>query len=172
MKNNSKVFDAMEKDPILSRVRTFVITHPKKQDMATIQIVYPKDGAGRLKAFCVDRFGQECVAQQGYAGGYGYDKAGAAMSGFVIDGKLITDHCAEDEQSKLFLRAYGRSMLRQDADAAKVIEEKARKQGYRFANWTSEGGYQPNAWHGYQSCYKEQGLDYLRALGYNVIQVG
>ena len=42
---NSTVFQAMENDAVLSRVRTFVITHPKKDGHASINIVYPKDGA-------------------------------------------------------------------------------------------------------------------------------
>lgn len=153
---NSKVFDAMEKDAILSRVRTFAITHPKKDGHASINIVYPKDGAGRLKAFCIDSFGDRPIAQSGYAGGHGYDKAGAAMSGFVIDGKTITDHCAQDATSAQLLKRMTKVI--DDDTKRRALSDKARKIGYDFAN-------------GCTLCYKMQGLDYLRALGYRVIQV-
>ncbi len=166
MTNNRQVFDAMEKDAILSRVSSYVITLPKKEGYATITLSYPKDAAGKLKAYCVDRFGMECMAQSGYAGGYGYDKATTAMSGFIIDGKTLTDNCGTDKTSESLLKSYAKAETK---EAKEKVIAKAKKLGYHFANWSNSQGYCPTGRDGYQSCYKESGLDYLRVLGYRVI---
>ena len=168
MTNNRQVFDAMEKDAILCRVRSYVITHPKKEGYATITLSYPKDAAGRLKAYCIDRFGVEYIAQSGYAGGYGYDKATTAMSGFIIDGKTLTNHCGTDKTSESLLKSYAKAETK---EAKEKVIAKAKKIGYKFTNWSSLQGYCPTGQAGYQSCYKESGPDYLRVLGYRVISV-
>ena len=46
------------------------------EKVATVAIKYPRDGAGRLYAY-VHWLGVEMV--RGHAGGYGYDKTGAAV---------------------------------------------------------------------------------------------
>lgn len=57
------------------RVSAYVIAHGADR-VATIAIKYPADGAGRLYAY-VHWIGVEMV--RAYAGGYGYDKTGAAL---------------------------------------------------------------------------------------------
>lgn len=155
MKN---AFQQMENSAPFKRVASFTITHPKKpHGYAVVNAAYPADGAGRLTIFVIDSFGDSRICTSGYAGGYGYDKFTAALSGQTIDGHTLTDHCGEDEYSrKLLKRAKGLSY-----DECRVLTSNGKARGYQFANWTSEG---------WASCYKLPGLDYLRALGYRVIQ--
>lgn len=164
-------FREIEEHAAFARAGVTVVTHPRKKGHARILTAYPKDGAGRLTVYIVDGFGGRYTTQKGTAGGYGYDKKTAALSGLTIDGHKITDYCGQDVTSARLLKAYGRAMLAGGEVKAQAVVERARKKGYSFANWTGAGGYQPNAWTGYQSCYKMSGLDYLRALGYNVIEV-
>lgn len=151
----------------------------------------------------LDRAAYELFAfQQGTASGYGYDKFAAALSGLIIDGHTMGNHCE-------FWRKppKGRATFPETAKAPK---------GWSFANWTrwsksrgkSMHAYDwrdmakaelfPNglpendagAWDsiharaneleaewresddcesGYSDCYRATGLDYLRAIGYSLI---
>jgi hypothetical protein len=84
------------------------------------------------------------------AGGYGYDKFINALAGMWIDGHQMADHCGA--RKKL---PKGQNVFPVGFTAPK---------GYRLANWIS--GDQP----GWRDCYKLPGLDYLRDLGYIVVQ--
>jgi hypothetical protein len=103
--------------------------------------------------------------QCGRAGGYGYDKLTAALSGLEIDGHKLTNHC------QVNLPAKPGALYARDAKAPR---------GYSFANWHSrecvkiDGEYKmrdvrPEK-QGYTDCYRESGLRYLKAMGYSVIQ--
>lgn len=59
-----------------AQVSAYVIAHNGKR-VATIALKFPRDGAGRLLAY-VHWLGEPMV--RGYAGGYGYDKASAAVA--------------------------------------------------------------------------------------------
>ena len=146
----------------MAQNRVYVITHPKKTGHAEIIVKFPKDGAGRLKVSLRDCFGETCEFSTGYAGGWGYDKETAAISGLVVDGHTITDHCAQDATSEKLLNAYAKVFG--DALRCENVERAAKSQGYSFTNWESGKGW--------ASCYKVSGLDYLRALGYRIITVG
>jgi len=92
--------------------------------------------------------------QHGRAGGYGYDKATAALSGLIIDGHEMTNHCGVrlplPKGAKLFPRDF------------KVPP------GYTLTNWTGSRE-KPDEPQGYMDCYRKEGLEYLKALGYQVI---
>lgn len=152
--DNSNYWREMEDETAFQRVRCYFITHPKKTGHAVINVAYPKDGAGRLRVYVVDRFGETGTCTRGQAGGFGYDKLTAALSGLSVDGVKFSDHCGTDETSARLLAR----MERADTDEAREkVCKAARRQGYSFAN-------------GNTSCYREPGLDILRVLGYSVIQ--
>ncbi len=92
-KQNEKALDATYNAIRNVKARGFVITHPKKKGHAIVEVVYPRDGAGRLRVLVCDRFGDKCEPQAGSAGGYGYDKLTAALAGMTIDGYTMADHC-------------------------------------------------------------------------------
>ena len=170
MTTEKNYFREIEDNAAFSRVGVKLVMHPKKPGKyAKILTAYPKDGAGRLTVYIVDGFADRLTTQKGTAGGYGYDKFVAALSSMTIDGHSLTDHAGQDEISKKLLKAYGKARLA--GAAGDKVYQKARKLGYSFTNWSQAGGYQPNKWEGYQSCYREPGLDYLKALGYQVIDV-
>lgn len=148
------MWNEMEKETAFSRVRVYVVTHPKKTGHAIVNVAYPKDGAGRLRVYVVDRFGEVGTCTRGQATGYGYDKLTAALSGLSVDGVKFTDHSKQDETSARLLLRMRRAKT--DEDRSKV-ETSARRQGYHFANSGT-------------SCYRETGLDILRMMGYRVIQ--
>lgn len=171
MTTTKNFFREIEDNTAFSRVSAQLVTHPKKTGYARILSAYPKDGAGRLTVYIVDGFGDTFQTQKGTAGGYGYDKKTAALSSMTIDGHSLTDHCGQDDTSKRLLKAYGKACMGEDKVKIDAIVKRAAKVGYSFSNWASEGGYKPNAWNGYQSCYRLPGLEYIEALGYRVIDV-
>jgi hypothetical protein len=110
--------------------------------------------------------------QAASASGYGYDKTTAALAGLIVDGHTLADHCgrvpeAETAKARLFA-AYQKARDAYKAAPSgefprRAWEDKARKIGARFANWSQEAG-------GYTSLHFEPGLDRLRTLGYRVVQ--
>lgn len=82
----------------------------------------------------------------GRAGGYGYDKFTAAISGLVIDGHRMSNHCGASKKPP------AAGVWPRDAKAPK---------GWRFANYDKERD-------GYRNLYRIEGLHYLEAIGYTV----
>lgn len=118
-----------------------------------------------------DNYGREMYAQGGMAGGYGYDKHTAALSGMWIDGHKMTDHCSHYGAPKR--PPNGLQRWPRDAKAPR---------GYMFANYQSKFitfGFNPEKHEregfsgndGYDSCFRLEGLKYLEAKGYTVIHV-
>ena len=71
---------------------------PKIERIARVAVVYPRDGAGRLKMAVTDwgvpGANVNGPAQYiGTASGFGYDKLTAAMVGATIGGFEVGDHC-------------------------------------------------------------------------------
>lgn len=87
--------------------------------------------------------------QYATASGWGYDKFASALGGLWIDGHRMADH---SEPGKVPPK--GAEVFPRDYVAPK---------GYRLTNWCSKRG-------GFMSCYKLPGLDYLRDIGYIVVQ--
>lgn len=84
------------------------------------------------------------------ASGYGYDRLTAALGGLWIDGHRLADHGTPGK-----IPPKGSTVF-----PAEYIPPK----GYRVTNWSSELG-------GFLSCYRLPGLEYLRDIGYTVVQV-
>lgn len=107
--------------------------------------------------------------QQGSAGGGGYDKFAAAISGIWIDGVQMTNHCGSDATSQKLMRAYVKAAATRApgetgrSDTQKVWDAKAAKIGASFANWSAERS-------AYMSLHISAGLDRLKGMGYTVIQ--
>lgn len=108
--------------------------------------------------------------QQARAGGYGYDKVTACLSGMWIDGHKLTNRCGESLK-----KPRGKKYFPQGFKAPR---------GYRLANYATfqeSTGARVDPWRpgtsegpsmsGYADCYRLPGLDYLAAIGYRVIQV-
>ena len=102
--------------------------------------------------------------QQGRAGGGGYDKFAAALSGMLIDGHKLNDHCG-------VRLAPPKGRLWQDSDRPKLA-----KKGFGLSNWSSANstnGYGrqgvPADAAGWTDAYRAEGLKYLEAIGYRVI---
>lgn len=160
----------------LSDSRVYVVLNKKHEHVATVQVRW---GSG---------YGVQCdvwsrtasdgwlrLAHQKKAGGGGYDKPAAAMSGAVIEGYQLADHCGYVEakgerQRKALMRAYRKARdtaLPFDADhdyprsIDKQFEAKACKIGARWTNYDTEKGW--------GSLYFESGLGRLVALGFTVI---
>lgn len=131
-------------------ISAYVILNKKGQHVATVQVHY---GNSTVQ---VDVWNRYELTHQRKAGGYGYDKFTAALSGAIIDGNTIYDHCGQDDVSKELLKQYLKS------DSAN-LQKKIKSLGLSFANYSSDTGK-------YKSLYYLSGLDRLTALGYKVIQ--
>lgn len=91
------------------------------------------------------------------AGGGGYDKATACLSGVEIDGHRLCDHCGE--------------RLAKPEGLDHFPADHVPPPGYRHANWRrAPGGGGPHPEGGWTDCYKDHGLRYLESIGYRVIQ--
>ena len=81
------VYDKMDKATAL--VSVIAIQNAKKDIIGKIIFKFPRDGAGRLHVF-IQEYGH--CAIHGYAGGWGYDKRGAAIQdAFATQVKSRTD---------------------------------------------------------------------------------
>lgn len=109
---------------------------------------YSESGVVRVM---LHEFGEE--PQEAKAGGYGYDKETACLRGMTFAGVRLYDNCGESEESKAILENYLNGLLTYEQ-----AEKAAEAIGARFAN----GG---------RSLYMEPGLDRLRAVGYQIVNV-
>lgn len=125
--------------------------------------------AGEKIADPRSRFLEPFDVQQAKAGGYGYDKFTAALSGMWVDGHKLTDHCGESLK-----KPRGKKYFPHGFKAPKgySLSNPALFQvstGRRVDTWAPETLEGPQV-QGYTDCYKRSGLDYLSALGYSVIK--
>lgn len=142
-------------------ISAYVVLRNDGRHVATIQAAFLDSGN-----VMVDVWGPHSLEHQGKAGGYGYDKFTAALSGAEIDGNVIYDHSVGNyetdvtpkypELSSLMAR-YNNSFDNKSID----WQEKAKSIGASFANW-KDGKY--------HSLYFISGLERLTALGYKVIK--
>lgn len=124
----------------------------KGKPVATVNAHFSNAGTCTVDVWAI---GHEL--QQGKAGGYGYDKFASALSGMVIDGVTLTDHCGKDSKSQRILKNYLKGTINQEQ-----ADKLAKKAGARFANHSKETGK-------YSSLHILAGLDRLELMGYTVI---
>ena len=165
-------------------IRAGVVLDKKGHLVAKIQARYGSGGGVLVNVFQYNGNAKE--GEKGYygpdkqaarAGGYGYDKFTACISGMTIAGVKITDHCGER------LKLPRKGFFTQDSKLPK---------GYRLANYTvfdhatKKGANLPRGWThghleyetrmkdgrlavGYAGAYRDPGLDILPAYGFRVI---
>lgn len=96
-KDERRALDALRAAEISlgwSRARAYVVLSPDRKRFGKIKILYPADGAGRLRVFAWDCSGDHGL-QYGHATGGGYDKLSAALCGMKWDGLVFGDHCQD-----------------------------------------------------------------------------
>lgn len=144
-------------------VSAFIVLDKKGKLVAKVQAHYSNGGTVLVNVW--DMTGK-LEMQHGKAGGYGYDKFAAALSGLVIDGHTMADHCGSvpecEAKKKKLMQAYLKD-ARSYHECSAEYEAKAKKIGARFANWNSVKGK-------FTSLHFESGLNRLETLGYKVIQ--
>lgn len=158
------------------QLSAYVILNPKGEHVATFRAFHGSTvvvnvfnvttaaqlrcakAAGLMKSDPGSQAARERIAhdnfsfQRGTAGGGGYDKVTAALSDMIIDGHKMTDHCG----ARLPLPK-GATVFPRDFKVPK---------GYALANFQVGRDGKPE---GYMDCYRREGLEYLKALGYQVI---
>jgi hypothetical protein len=95
--------------------------------------------------------------QAASAGGYGYDKFTAALSGLYIDGFRMSDHTS------------GRGAPKPPKGRKTYPVRYVPPKGYTVANFVPADR-SPDGADGYLSCFRMEGLRFLEARGYRVIQ--
>ncbi len=134
--------------------RAYVVLNKKGEHVATVNYRYGSGGGVQCDVFCQGR-----LTHQKKAGGYGYDKATAALSGAIIDGYRMADHCghAEDAGEKARTRL--------------IAAYKRNPEAYDYSGWSARAKRIGCHWaNGMSSLYFCSGLNRLAALGYSVIQ--
>lgn len=103
--------------------------------------------------------------QQATRNGCGYDKFTSALDGLTFGPYVLSDHCSSDPATKAkidkLMADYNLAMDREQDTVN--WNDRAKKIGVSFANWSREC----NRW---TSLYKESGIKYLEAMGYQVVQ--
>jgi hypothetical protein len=143
-------------------VSAYIVLNKQHKQVATVRAHFGNSG----NCF-VNIFDNTIGFQYGSASGYGYDKFTAALSGLVIDGIELHDHCGHDSKTHKLLKAYHRATETKPfayaGDEHKAWLKKAEKLGASFANWDTKANR-------YMSLHIASGLDRLKMAGYTVIQ--
>lgn len=138
----------------------YVILNRKGQHVSTVRANWSDNRNGAVCTVQVLNFAPYSERQSASAGGGGYDKFTSALARLTVDGIRMSDHC-------------GMSLKPPRGQKLFPADYKPRK-GYRLANYIQgerAASYGlPDGASGYLSCYRDDGLRYLEALGYRVIQ--
>lgn len=171
------------------------------KEVATVQAHYGSGGAVTVNIFQCGSAANRSEAASGLkalyfqaatAGGYGYDKLTAALSGLWIDGHQLTDHCGGSlkppRRLKYFpsdykprkgyrLANYGQfDRATGEPRGSYWLRDEAECQLGKGAEWEAvqariaELKAAADTVGGYSSCYRDEGFKYLQAIGYTVIQ--
>jgi hypothetical protein len=182
-------------------ISAYVVLNKKGEHVATIKAHFSDGGTCLVN---VHDFNGEF--QHATAGGYGYDKFTAALSGMTIDGHKMTNHASSEDAPKppkghkLYPRDYqpkkgyslanytsiskatGRTVYSNDwyekaYEALGIADTDADTKNARWEEVKETAFKLQREWEmsddcetGYSSCFRESGLNYLRAIGYKVIQ--
>lgn len=137
----------------LSDSTALVVLNKKGEHVATVNYRYGSGGGVQC-----DVFNRGNLVHQKKAGGYGYDKATAALSGAVIDGYQMADHCGHAEAAG------------EKARARLIAAYKRNPAAHDYQEWAARAHRIGCHWaNGMNSLYFCSGLDRLAAIGYRVI---
>lgn len=164
-----------------SNATAFVVHSKKGEHVATVHFFYGRGGAVQCDVWA-RKEGEKWLSlvHQKKAGGYGYDKAAAALSGAVIEGYKMANHCgsveekgekARDKLLAAYKKATARRGLTHEEEAA--FRKKAERIGCSFANYTKQGfceAFADKEYYSYKSLHNAQGLERLRLLGFSIVQ--
>ena len=150
-------------------ISAWVITNRRGECVAKVQAHFAPSGGVSVGVFDSER-----DVQHGRAGGYGYDKLTAALSGLVVAGHTLADHCEVRLRPPRGLPGFPRGY---------------RRKGYHTANlmhWVRDNADSPwralseterraamgrdDVFTGFSDCYKVAGLEYLTERGLRVHQ--
>lgn len=158
----------------------FIVLNKKGEDVAHVQFRYGSGGSVQCDVWSRNP-GEKWVSltHQKKAGGYGYDKACAALAGAVIEGFQMANHCGHGEpaheKAKVRLMAAYKKRANSGVpispEESRVWEAKAKKIGARFANYSPRKAADGSEFYAYISLHTQSGLDRLRDIGFRVIQV-
>lgn len=151
-----------------------IVLNKKGEHVATIQFRYGSGGGVQCDVWA-RKPGEKWLSlvHQKKSGGYGYDKAAAALAGAVIEGYKLANHCGYVEElgekkRAALMKAYTRRVkvggMSREEHAA--FEKKAARIGCRFANWNTPAVGLPHSW---GSLHNESGTGRLEMLGFRVI---
>lgn len=160
----------------------WIVLDKKRNQVGKVQSIYGSSGKVTVNVFDMGKSNKSF--QAGSASGGGYDKFTAALSGCVIDGVVLNDHCGTDEKTKKLLKEYTsiaqNSKINFNKENQEEYRKKAEKIGARFANYSvfyngirdynfEEDKEKAIKTAYYTSLYLESGLDKLKVLGYTII---
>lgn len=156
----------------------YVVLNKKGEHVATVQYRYGSGGGVQCDVWS-RKDGYLQLTHQKKAGGYGYDKAAAALAGAEIEGLRMADHCgrvedAGEKKRDRLMAAYKKATARGPItrEKEKEFEKKAEKIGCRFANYAKQGfcdAFAAQDYYTWQSLHNESGLNRLSMMGYCII---
>lgn len=162
----------------ISDCSAYIVLNKKGGHVATVQLRYGSGGGVQCDVWS-RKDGYLQLTHQKKAGGYGYDKATAAMAGAIIEGFRIADHCGQVEETgekkrAALMRAYKKATAKGPIprEAEKAFRDKAEKIGCHFANYAKQGfcdHFKDQDYYTWQSLHNESGLRRLEMLGFRVI---
>lgn len=134
-------------------ISAYVVLNASGAYVATVQAHYSDGGTCTVNVWDRNK-----PLQEARAGGGGYDKFTAALSGMYIDGHRLYDSSTSDIATGTIMAAYHDGTLSYEDARAEL-----GALGAHFTNWMHATG----RW---ESTYFIPGLDRLKALGYTVIK--
>ena len=175
-------------------ISAWIVTNRRGECLAKVQAHLAPSGGARVDVFDSERG----VVQHGRAVGYGYDKLTAALSGLVIAGHTLADHCEvslrpprglpgfpPDYRRKGYRTANPMQWARDNADspwrALSEIERRAvwpRSYGVpgdspdelAARDFVRAAMGRDDVFTGFSECYQVAGLEYLTERGLRVHQ--
>jgi len=174
-------------------ISAWAITNGRGECVAKVQAHFAPSGG-----VSVDVFDSGRDVQHGSAGGYGYDKLTAALSGLVVAGHTLADHCdvslrpprglpgfPPDYRRKGYQTANHMQWVRDNADspwrALSEIERRAIRPRSHGAlddspdelaarDFVRAATGRDDVFTGFSECYQVAGLEYLTERGLRVHQ--